>query len=75
MILIALSFVQQHVQPVKIILQANSIMALFVDIATTLPSLLRHQLVEAEIVPPLLSCSSTSAQLELAGWALEVGMV
>ena len=75
MILIALSFVQQHVPPVKIKLPAVSIMTLFVDLATTFPSLPRHQLVEAEILPPLFSCFSTAAQLKLAGFTLEVGMV
>ena len=73
-ILIASPFVQQHVPPVKIRLPPASIMALFIDLATTLPSLLRHQLVEAEtapleMFPPLISCFSTAAQLELAGWA------
>ena len=59
-----------HIPPVQKILIIVSIVSLTIDRAMpgTL-STIRHQLVEAQLVPVILACSSTAPQLNLVGWA------
>ena len=60
------------VPPVKIImLLVVCVMQLLIDrtlLAPLLPTI-RQQLIEAELAPNMLACTSTAPQLNHAGWA------
>ena len=59
-----------HVPPVQKILLIVSVVSLTINRALPVTlSTIRHQLVEAHLVPEILACFSTAPQLNLVGWA------
>ena len=56
-----------NVKPVKVVVLIICIVQLAVDGTSPLPTMLRQQLVDAHVVPMMLTCSSAALQLNLVG--------